>query len=179
MAIMANKASTSQNQLLSALVAELSLPLVRHLAKKGWSTDDANDLAQEAFLRMHKFQQSQPLENARGFLFKTANNLAIDQLRRSKLHVNYLLAASTPEIGQDDENRSAPSPERTVAAKQELAQLYALIDKLPNKIKVAFLLHRGRGLSYSEIAAEMGVSNSMVEKYMTEALKLLRRELAR
>ena len=66
-----------------------------------------------------------------------------------------------------------------MAAKQELAQLYALIDKLPNKIKVAFLLHRGRGLSYSEIAAEMGVSNSMVEKYITEALKLLRRELAR
>jgi len=179
MAYMAIKSLEAQNLQLAALVEEFSTPLVKHLAKNGWSADDANDLAQEAFLRMHKFQQSQELDNAKAFLFTTVNNLAIDQLRRTKLHDKYLLAESLPENTKDDDFRSSPSPERTVAAKQELDQIYALVEQMPTKVKAAFLLHRDQGLRYSQIAAEMGVSSSMVEKYITEALKLLRQEMPR
>ncbi|MCB1646917.1 MAG: RNA polymerase sigma factor [Pseudomonadales bacterium] len=159
------------------LVDELSTPLVRYLARKGWNDEDASDLAQEAFLRMHKFQQSRSLDNARAFLFKTANNLAVDQLRRARVHDKFLSSEMLPEQSDEDDDKFAPSAERTVSAKQELDRIYAVVDKMPPKVKRAFLLHRGKDLSYSEIASEMNVSTSMVEKYIIEALKLIREEM--
>jgi len=48
---------------------------------------------------------------------------------------------------------------------------------MPQKVRRAFLLHRSKDLSYPEIAAEMGVSTSMVEKYIIQALKQIRAEL--
>jgi len=159
-------------------IDELGPQLVRYLATNGWSYDDARDLAQEAMLRVHKFQQSQTLDNARAFLFKTANNLAIDQIRRTHLHDKYL-RSEMPADQEEDNYQFAPSPERTAAAKQELDNIYAVVDKMPTKVKRAFLLNRDRDLSYTEIAKAMGVSNSMVEKYITEALKVLRQQIPR
>lgn len=151
--------------------------LASWLAKRVRCDEDANDLAQEAFLRMHKFQQSRELDNARAFLFRTANNLAVDQLRRARVHDRYLSTEMLPEHSDEEDDKFAPSAERTVSAEQELDKIYQVLDRMPPKVRRAFVLHRDRDLSYSEIAAEMGVSNSMVEKYIIEALKLLRKEL--
>ena len=161
----------------ATLIDELGTPLVRYLTKKVRNNEDANDLAQEAFLRMHRFQQSSQLDNARAFLFRTANNLVIDQLRRDRVHDKYLSSEMLPERADEDEDKCAPSAERTVSAEQELDKIYEVVDKMPIKVKRAFLLHRGKDMSYTEIASEMNVSTSMVEKYISEALKLLRREM--
>ena len=155
---------------------ELATPLIRYLAKKVPNNEDANDLAQEAFLRMHKFQQSKNLKNARAFLYKTANNLVVDQIRRAKVHDKYLSSEMLPEHSDEDEDKFAPSAERTVSAEQELDKIYEIVDEMPVKVRRAFLLHRGKDLSYSEIASEMDVSMSMVEKYIMQALKLIRQE---
>ena len=49
---------------------------------------------------------------------------------------------------------------------------------MPEKVRRAFLMHRGKDLSYSEIAIEMDVSTSMVEKYIIQALRILRKEVS-
>jgi RNA polymerase sigma-70 factor (ECF subfamily) len=126
---------------------------------------------------MHRFQQSSELDNARAFLFRTANNLVIDQIRRDKVHDKYLSSDMLPEQSDENEDKFAPSAERTASAAQELDKIYQVVDKMPVNVKRAFLLHRGRDMSYSEIAAEMDVSTSMVEKYISGALKLLRKEM--
>lgn len=159
------------------IMDELAIPLVRYLSRKVPNGEDANDLAQEALLRMHKFQQTRELDNAHAFLFKTANNLVIDQMRRAKVHDRYLSYEMHPDQSDDDNDKFAPSAERTVSAEQELERIYAVVDTMPEKVRRAFLLHRGKDLSYSEIAQEMDVSNSMVEKYIIQALKILRQEL--
>ena len=156
------------------LMDELATPLVRYLARKVPNDEDANDLAQEAFLRMHKFQQSKDLENARAFLYRTANNLVIDQQRRARVHDRYMSTAMLPEHSDEDEDKFAPSAERTVSAKEELDRIYEIVDHMPVKVRRAFLLHRGKDMSYAEIASEMNVSTSMVEKYIIQALKLIR-----
>ena len=157
----------------AVLVGELAT----WLAKKVRNDEDANDLAQEAFLRMHVFQKSRRLDNARAFLFKTANNLAVDQMRRARVHDKYLSSEMLPEQSDEEDDKCAPSAERTVSAEQELDKIYETVEKMPPKVRRAFLLHRGKDMSYSEIAAEMDVSTSMVEKYIIEALKMLRSEL--
>ncbi len=151
--------------------------LASWLAKRVRCNEDANDLAQEAFLRMHKFQQSRELDNVRAFLFKTANNLAVDQLRRARVHDRYLSTEMLPEHSDEEEDKFAPSAERTVSAEQELDKIYEILERMPPKVRRAFVLHRDKDMSYSAIAEEMGVSNSMVEKYIIEALKILRNEL--
>ena len=52
-----------------------------------------------------------------------------------------------------------------------------IVDQMPIKVRQAFLVHCGKNLSYPEIAQEMGVSVSMIEKYITRALKQIREEL--
>jgi len=160
----------------TSLMDELAVPLVRYLSKKTQNNEDANDLAQEALLRMHTFQQTKELDNAKAFLFKTANNLLIDQLRRTKVHNKYLDIEMLDD--QTDEEKYSPSAERTVCAEQELAQIYKTVELMPEKVRRAFLMHRGTDMTYPQIAKDMGVTTSMVEKYIVQALKLLRDEIA-
>ena len=159
------------------IIDDLAIPLVRYLAKRVPINEDANDLAQEALLRMHKFQKSHDLSNAQAFLYKTANNLLVDQLRRAKVHDKYLTLEKQAKQSDDYSNIGAPSVERTVSAEQELANINKALEQLPNKVRQAFLMSRGRDLSYAEIANEMSVSMSMVEKYIVQALKVLRKEV--
>ena len=70
------------------------------------------------------------------------------------------------------------SPEQIVSSREKLARIMRVVDALPEKCRQAFLLHRHSGLSYTQIAAEMGVSVSSVEKYILEALKHCRQKLA-
>ena len=163
--------------LLDEQMGELATPLVRYLSKKVHNNEDANDLAQEAFLRMHKFQQSRRLDNARAFLFKTANNLVVDQMRRASVHDKYLSFERLPEQSDEENDKFAPSAERTVSAEQELDRIYKVVNQMPEKVRSAFLMHRGKDLSYSQIATEMDVSTSMVEKYIIQALRILRKEV--
>jgi RNA polymerase sigma-70 factor (ECF subfamily) len=164
------------------LMDELATPLVRYLSKKVVNNEDANDLAQEALLRMHRVQashqlDSRPLENARAFLYKTANNLVVDQMRRARVHDRYMSFELAGAQSDEGRVKCVPSAERAASAEQQLEQIYKVIDKMPEKVRRAFLMHRSKDMTYSEIAQEMGVSNSMVEKYIVQALKILRREI--
>ena len=82
-----------------------------------------------------------------------------------------------PEQSDEDNDKFAPSAERTVSAEEELDQIYKVVDQMPEQVHRAFLMHRGKDLSYSEIAIEMDVSTSMVEKYIIQALRILRKEV--
>lgn len=79
---------------------------------------------------------------------------------------------------QDDTAQQDPgTPEELVAARQQLGLIYRAIEDLPLRCRQALMLHRVRGLSYAEIARDMGVSVSSVEKYILEALKHCREHL--
>jgi len=168
---------STKQRFLHNLVNEFNAPLVRFLTSKLRNDQDASDLAQEAFLRIYNLNHPQKLNNARAFLFQTASNLVIDQQRRKKVHARYLRSEIPPADEGDDSVQATPSAERTVAATQQLQLIYQTIEKLPPNCRRAFLLHRSRGMTYSDIAKEMGISVSMVEKYIIQALKQCRREL--
>jgi len=163
-------------ELLDTLISSQRSALVRFLSRKLGSVDDAQEIAQDAFMRLHRLEHADDLDNARAYLFQVASNMAIDQLRRRKLHARYL-----EEEGarlQDDTAQQDPgTPEELVAARQQLGLIYRAIEDLPLRCRQALMLHRVRGLSYAEIARDMGVSVSSVEKYILEALKHCREHL--
>jgi RNA polymerase sigma-70 factor (ECF subfamily) len=165
--------------LLEKLFAEHGQALVRFITRIVRSTDDAEDIAQQAYVRLQKLSDEKELDNPRAYLFQIANNLAVDQLRRGKLHMEYV-NQQLPAEGEtvtDDSHADHHSPERVLEARQQLQAIYQAVDSLPFKCRQAFLLHRSRGFSYSEIAQEMNTSVSSVEKYILQALKVCRRRI--
>ena len=146
-----------------------ALPLLKYL-KARFSSEEASEVAQEAWLRMYRLDNPESLRNPRAFLFQTASNLAIDRLRRSQLEQRHQEREVVPE--------ESPSMETTVDARESLAIVEAAMHELPENCRQAFLLHRTRDLSYPEIAEALGVSTSMVEKYIIQALKHFRNKLA-
>ncbi|MBN7799023.1 RNA polymerase sigma factor [Parahaliea mediterranea] len=165
---------------MAELVSEHGSALEKYLARKLDSPEDAAEVAQEAFLRLHRLEEPERLDNARAFLFQVATNLAVDQLRRRRLQFRLLKAervlAEDSEL--NDTNASGVSPEQILGAREKLRAIYAAVDELPFKVKQAFLLHRRNGMSYNDIAREMAVSVSSVEKYILQALKHCRKRLA-
>jgi len=168
-----------KSDFLSQLVAEHGPALERYLTRKLENPADAAEVAQEAFLRIYRLDRPDQLDNARAFLFQVASNLAVDQLRRRSLHYRFLSTEQGQQIDGEpaDVNASGASPEDILAAKEKLARIYQAVEQLPMRQRQAFLLHRNSGLSYSDIARELDVSVSSVEKYILEALKHCRREL--
>ncbi|MEZ5554165.1 RNA polymerase sigma factor [Haliea sp.] len=154
--------------------------LERYLARKLDSPEDAAEVAQEAFLRLHRLESPETLDNARAFLFQVATNLAVDQLRRRKLHLQFMHGErQQSEDGEaPDINGSAASPEHILGAREKLGLIMAAVEELPVNVRQAFLLHRRNGLSYGEIADAMQVSVSSVEKYILQALQHCRKRLA-
>ncbi|MFT5085501.1 MAG: RNA polymerase sigma factor (sigma-70 family) [Lentisphaeria bacterium] len=154
--------------------------LIRFLSRKMRSPQDAEDIAQNAFIRIQRITRMGKLDNLKAYLYQTASNLAIDQLRREKLHSNYVNKETSKQMAYGDPSSSTAdhcTPDRQLAAQRQLKAIHKALDSLPIKCRQAFLLHRNKGLSYSEIAAEMGVSVSSVEKYILQSLKTCRKAM--
>ena len=163
-------------QNLEQLVSGHRGELVRFLTRKLGSLEDAQEVAQEALLRVHQLENADQIDNTRAFLFQVAANMATDQLRRRSLQKRYLESEADRAADFGGEPDFA-TPEKVVAAREQIARIYHAMDTMPLKSRQALMLHRVRGLSYTEIAHEMGVSVSSVEKYILDALKHCREQL--
>ena len=157
------------------LAKEHSSALVRFLTRRMKSREDAEDIAQAAYLRLYTLDDLNQLSNAKAFLFQVAANMSIDQLRREVLHKNYL----DKEISKVSKDLSAMTPEvisleREIEAKEALHLIHSRLEDLPRNARQAFILSRNKGWTYNQIATQLGVSVSSVEKYILLALKELR-----
>jgi RNA polymerase sigma-70 factor (ECF subfamily) len=126
---------------------------------------DAADLAHDTYARiLHKGTQP-AAEDSRRYLTQIASGLMIDLFRRRGIERAYLDAlALLPEA-------QAPSEETRALAIEALLELDRILNGLAPKVRRAFLLCKLDGLSYGEIARELSVSLSSVEKYMVTALQ--------
>jgi RNA polymerase sigma-70 factor (ECF subfamily) len=134
---------------------------------------DAEDFAQEVYLRFSRLRNHRKIKSERAFLFTTAINLLRDRSRRLATQLD------RASVSIDDvtlECTSGDPCQRAVYAEQLLLMKAALADVKEN-CRSAFWMSRVDGKSYAEIADLMGVSVSMVEKHISAALKCLRQAL--
>jgi RNA polymerase sigma-70 factor (ECF subfamily) len=151
---------------LKLLFQEHSRAVRRHISGIVDRLDVAEELTQETFVRLLSSERTQ-LDSPRGFLFRTAQNLALDHVRRARRVPMGRLDDQPAEFFTD----GAPSAEERLAAQQELAIMRAVLLELPPKCRQAFLLVRLEELSHREAAAELGISQTMVRKYLARAIK--------
>lgn len=168
-----------KDRFIAGLVNDHGTALESFLARRLGNPDDAAELAQEVFIRLHRLDHPEHLVNPRAYLYQAASNLAVDQLRRRKLHFRFLARERRTEAEFESQSHAASaSPEQILSARQRLAAVNSAIDELPFKARQAFLMHRQGGLPYSTIAAELRVSVSSVEKYILQALRQCRAAIA-
>ncbi|MFT3965757.1 MAG: sigma-70 family RNA polymerase sigma factor [Sphingobium sp.] len=123
----------------------------------------AADLAQDAFCRLLE-RSATPLPKApRGYLATIARRLVIDAARRDRVEAAYLDAHRVANEGS-----LVPAPDHLLEAVEDLSRVAEALETLPGRTRRAYLLFRLEGWSHAEIAAELGVSRSMVKQYVAK-----------
>lgn len=128
---------------------------------------DVEDIVQDAFHNVLRLDNIDQLENPKAYLYQTANNLALNRIRKQKYHENYIFS-------QDHEQVEEVSPEQIVISRKSLAKVNEYMNQLPEKYRRTFLLSRVDGKTYKEISLELNIAESTVEKHMIKVLKFLR-----
>jgi len=131
----------------------------------------AEDRVQEACIRMLEAGRTGEIRNKENYFRRILRNLKIDGARQSAR----VAALPVDEMLTDPQ----PGPERAAQARQELDRVARALEELPPRCRLAFELHRFGNLSYSEIAQQMKISISMVEKHIAEAILRLATALER
>lgn len=156
---------------LDRIAVEHGAALRRFLRTRVADPSEQEDLAQESFVRLSSVEAPGTLENPRAFLFRIADNLVRDRRRRQMARRDL----SYQSIEEQDLPDPSPSADVVLLHRDALDRVTAAIRNLEEPARTAFLLSRYRDMSYSEIAAHMQVSVKTVEKYISNALVVLRR----
>lgn len=140
------------------------------LRRRGQSQENAEDLVQEAFLRLYEFQQSgRDVIKPEAFVVRAAFNLAVDAGRKKSRDLT--VGESVEELQLPD---LSPSPEERLATDQRLATARRILNsQMAFRTREIFVLHRVEGLKQAEIALRLGISVSAVEKHIARAVLVL------
>lgn len=140
--------------------------LVNWLRRRVGCIDNANDLAQDTFLRViDKSTSFTQVKEPRALLSTIAHGLMVDHIRRKELEQAYLQAiAYLPQ-------RVISSPEDRLVFIETLLLIDHLFKGLKPHVRNVFLLSKLEGMTYPEIATKLGVSLRTVESHMADALR--------
>lgn len=141
--------------------------VMRALVRRGRTVHEAEDMVQEAWVRMACQSGREGPANPEAYLMRTAINLSIDAHRSRSVQGE--------EVAMDDLVLVdvAPGVEAYLLGKERLARLSVCLSRLPARSRQILVAHRLDGRSYSDIARELDISVTAVEKHVTKATLLL------
>jgi RNA polymerase sigma factor (sigma-70 family) len=151
---------------------EIRPKLERVIARRVGSQALAADIAQEIFLRISAIKV--PLgsrADAERYFLRIAMNASLDHVK-VETRRNAILDASGTLF-----SHAPPTPEAECLARDDVRLVEAALRELPPKCRDVLVLSRVEGLSHEEIAERLGVSRSLVEKYVVRAILHCRRRL--
>jgi RNA polymerase sigma factor (sigma-70 family) len=141
--------------------------LQRMLMARLKSEEQVKEIVQETFARFLTIDDGAKIGNPRGYLFRMAVNLSIDQARCARTNI----FSNTVELNEEMRASDVPTPEDSLLHTQ-LQDLFATaLAELPQRPRELFCLHRFEGLSTFEIARKFGISQRMVQKSLARAMK--------
>ena len=137
------------------------------LMRRGRSEQDADDLVQEAWIRLACYERDRDVAQPEAFLMRAALNLSIDAHRSRASHGEEVLLEDVDVVD------ATPSAEAVLLGRERMARLSVGLGRLNDKTCAIFLAHRIDGMSYQQIAHHHGLSVSSVEKHIAKAMLLL------
>jgi len=166
--------TASQRRLVDELYRREMRPLRHYVRRVLRGSSEADDIVQETFVRLWRALEAGEIRNPRAVLFKTARNLALNHIRNDRVR-----NSDAARAGADDSlNREIKTAEEEIIASEEAAACRVLMDALPSRCREAFVLRVVDELSYKEMAKEMHLSVSTIEKHIGKGKQLCRARLA-
>ncbi len=163
-------------EMVIGLFDQLRIPLLRYLAGFPLSVQDSEDVIQEVFLALFQYLQGgKSHQNVRGWLFRTAHNLASKKYLRSRKDVENAASLMTVEERVVD---PAPNPEDQFAFNQTQKRLMSVVRAMPEQNRWCLYL-RAEGLRYREIAEVLDISLGSVSLYLERSLAHIARAAER
>ncbi len=169
-----------RDRLLQAIVAEHDGALKRFLRMRQLLPSDQEDVLQDVYLKLSKLDDladrlAKSPDTVRSYLFVIASNIIRDNYRRAKARD----VGKHCSLDDQDDIPAGFSPEAILAGKQDVAAVEKALRKVKTPHRRAFMLSRFEHKSYREIADDLLISVSTVEKYISWVLLALRKELKR
>jgi RNA polymerase sigma-70 factor (ECF subfamily) len=166
---------------LNELMERHATPVFHFLCRMVGNEDDANDLAQETFVRVFKSAKSfRAGERFSTWLFTIAANLARNHFRWRSRHPNISLDAENAETEQslgDTLPANSPTPKESALAAERAAAVRAAVKNLPEDLREALVLCEWEECSVVEAAAILEATPKAVESRLYRARGLLRERL--
>ena len=166
---------------LNDLMARHAQPVFQFLCRMLGNEDDANDLAQETFVRVYRHRASFRLgAKFTTWLYTIAANLARNHHRWLARHPQVSLNAESETTGQslgDVLPSSGPSPDGAVVAAERAAAVRAAVDRLPADLREVIILCEWQDLSSAEAAAILDTTPKAIDNRLYRARNLLRDRL--
>ena len=170
-----------QDAALNDLMERHATPVFHFLCRMVGNEDDANDLAQETFVRV--FRSCKNFHTGQKFstwLFTIAANLARNHFRWRSRHPNLSLDAENPETEQSIGSTlpaNHPAPNEAALAAERAAAVRVAVEKLPEDLREAIVLCEWEELSLAEAAAILETTPKAVESRLYRARGILRERL--
>jgi RNA polymerase sigma factor (sigma-70 family) len=142
--------------------------LHRYLLRRLTKRQDAEDLAQEVYLRLLRVDATKRVEKPVAYIFGIASHVIADFRSESKQ------ACERLEESDEEPDDRASSPDDLADRLNLQQQLERAFARLPQMHARVLIAHKHRGLSYEEVATELHLSIHTVEKYVTQAKALIR-----
>jgi RNA polymerase sigma-70 factor, ECF subfamily len=173
-------------QSFALLLQRYRRPLVNFLYRMVREREEAEDLAQEVFLRVYRARKDYvPSAKFTTWLFRIATNLALNSVRdnryqRMEVSIDAPVSADAEEGDERtlDVAEKHPNIEQHLIEEARRKMIRHAVEKLPEKQRAAVLLHKYQELDYNEIAKILQCSESALKSLLFRAYETLRVELA-
>ena len=166
--------NSDSSESIEQLFEEFEVPLMRYALKLTGDRDTAQDITQEAFLRLHS--NFEKVRSPRYWLFRIAHNLAMTHLKKGQRIVP-LENSDEEDSRRDDVPSGDLSPDQLIERMEAIGQTRLLIQSLDERSRELVRLKFEEGLSYKEMAERMGLGIGNVGFILHQTLKQLAAEL--
>ena len=157
--------------------AALETPLLRYAQRLVGDPSVAEDLVQDAFMKLHiQFRQ---VRTPQAWLYRTVHNLAVDYQRRANKIVAFDPASKESALAQADANDSPPLPDEEIARWERIGLVRLVIETLDPRSQELIRLRFNEDLSYKEISGRTGLTEGNVGYILHHALKAMAVELSK
>lgn len=180
--ILLDQARDGQEQAFAQLVELHSEKMIALAWRLVGRREEAEEIAQEAFLRLYRSLPEFRGESRIGtWLYRTVSRLAIDHLRRERLRRKIFFFRSGDDEQSDPVELAVDpgaTPQDDLLARETGERMQQVLQKLPPRQKAVFVLRHMEEMPLKEIAATLGLQEGTVKAHLHRAVNQFRRELS-
>lgn len=141
--------------------------LVRYISRYFKRSQEAEDVVQEAFVKVIEAQREREIQSPKAYLYQTARHLALSQLKKSSFRLTDAMGDILPE----SDLLITASMEEQYEVSENFEVFCRAVRSLPVKCRRAYVLCRVYGFSQKEVAEHMGISLKGIEGHLARATR--------